>query len=95
MNNNNYDPYNFFNKEGGNQMNPQQNYNKTKNKIIQRNFENKMNNSAINFYNFNSMKNKDGLNNNYYNVMGQSFNFNSNKDKNINKKVSIFLKNNV
>ena len=94
MNNNNYDPYNFFNKEGGNQMNPQQNYNKIKNKIIQRNFENKMNNSAINFYNFNSMKNKEGLNNNYYNVMGQSFNFNSNKDKNINKKVSIFLKNN-
>ena len=40
------------------------------------------------------MKNKEGLNNNYYNVMGQSFNINSNKDNNNNKKVSIFLRNN-
>ena len=94
INNNIYEPYNLYNSEEGFQMNQQQNFNKIKNKIRQRNIENKMNNSAINFYNFNSMKNKEGLNNNYYNVMGQSFNINSNKDNNNNKKVSIFLRNN-
>ena len=93
MNNNNYEPYNFFNKDGENIKN-QQNLDKIKNKIKQRNFENKMNNSANNFYNFNSLKNKEGFNNNYYNVMGQSFNLHPYKDKNINKKVTIFLKNN-
>ena len=94
INNNIYEPYNLYNSEEGFQMNQHQNFNKIKNKIRQRNIENKMNNSAINFYNFNSMKNKEGLNNNYYNVMGQSFNINSNKDNNNNKKVSIFLRNN-
>ena len=94
LNNNSYDPYNLFNKEYEINQMSQQNFNKFNNKIKQRNFENKMFNSANNFYNYNSFKSKEGSNNNYYNVMGQSFHLNSNKDKNLNKKVSIFLRNN-
>ena len=91
----NYDPYNFFSGEGGddNAMS-QQNFNSIKNKMNQRNGGIKMNNSANNFYNYNTIKNKDGINNNYYNVMGQSFNMNSIQNKSNNKKVSIFLKGN-
>ena len=48
----------------------QQNFKKTKNQIIQQNPQNKMNNSANNFYNYN---NKQKLNE-YYNVTGQFFN---------------------
>ena len=93
--NDSYDPYNFFNKEENSMYNPQ-NPNKIKNKMGPKNFAKKMNNSANNFYTFNSQKNKEKFDNDYYNVMGQSFHLNSNKDKdkNINKKVSIFLRTN-
>jgi len=93
--NDSYDPYNFFNKEENSMYNPQ-NPNKIKNKMGHKNFAKKMNNSANNFYTFNSQKNKEKFDNDYYNVMGQSFHLNSNKDKdkNINKKVSIFLRTN-
>ena len=94
INNNSYDPYNFFNKEEETDIAAQQSFNQFKEKIKQKNLENKMNNSANNFYNFSTLKNKEIINNDYYNVMGQSFNLNSNKVKNVNKKVSIFLRNN-
>ena len=86
--NNNYDPYNFFNKDEEINPIPQQNFNNIKH----RNLEDKMNNSANNFYNYNSLKIKDGNNNNYYNVMGQSFNLNHNKNKTFNKKTGVFVK---
>ena len=86
--NNNYDPYTFFNKDEEINPIPQQNFNK----IQRRNLEDKMNNSANNFYNYNSLKVKDGINNNYYNVMGQSFNLNPNKNKTYNKKTGALVK---
>jgi len=91
--NDSYDPYNFFNKEENSMYNPQ-NPNKIKNKMGPKNFAKKMNNSANNFYTLNLQKNKDRYNSDYYNVMGQSFHLNPDKDKNLNKKVSIFLRNN-
>ena len=92
MSNNNYEPFNFFNKEEDPNAMSQYDYNKKNNKIKQGNMENRKNKSAINFYNYNSLKNKENTNNNYYNVMGQSLNLNSNKVKNNNKKLSIYLK---
>ena len=91
--NDSYDPYNFFNKEDNSIIN-QQNSIKMKDKMRQKNFAKKMNNSANNFYTLNLQKNKDRYNSDYYNVMGQSFHLNPDKDKNLNKKVSIFLRNN-
>ena len=75
--NNNYESFNFFDKE---MPINQQDLNRIKN--------NKMNNSANNFYNFN----KNGINS-YYNVMGQSLNLNSNKYNNFNEKRNMFVNN--
>ena len=88
--NNNYDTYNFFNKDEEINYIPQQNFRKIK----QRTSDDKMNNSANNFYNYSSLKSKDRINSNYYNVMGQSFNLNPNKNKTVNKKIGVFLKDN-
>ena len=73
----------FFEKK---MFSSQQNFKKVKNQIIKQN-PSKMNNSANNFYNNNNNKQKL---NEYYNVMGQSFNnHNFIKNKQINKEDKI------